>query len=219
MLKARQASPYKPKDFNYGSKTPSIRVRRDSIRSPLRVPDSQKDWRESNDYRKDYLRDNRGIGGYLYVCSQCFRPMVRKKTIKVDHIIPPSRFAVKKWVPADGDSFGPVEAILYKIGLKKKLPGRGKWVKTSPMARMLNSSFNCAAICQDCNSRKSNKLNLQIVRGYVMKAFELTASAMNFVLSLPFLAIFSILFVIQKTVSASIQMSGGGKRNKRRRRG
>lgn len=129
-------------------------------------------WRDSNDYRRDYFDQHNGICGYLYVCSQCFRPMFKKASMQVDHIVPPSRFAVSK------------------------VKG-GKHIKTSMMARFLNHSFNCVAICPHCNQSKGNKIDYRVAMGAAMKIVELSHTAMQYVLSIPFLAVATSLWILR----------------------
>lgn len=47
--------------------------------------------RESYDYRKNYIKHNKGILGSIYICSQCYRTMSRSN-MQVDHIFP-----ISKW--------------------------------------------------------------------------------------------------------------------------
>ncbi|MFF2798087.1 HNH endonuclease [Lysinibacillus xylanilyticus] len=197
MIAERNTTIYQPRDFDYGGKSrePVKRNERGSVKKH-HAPPSQGGWRDSNDYRTQYFERNHGIGGYGYICSQCWKPMFRKENIQVDHIIPPSRFATKK--------------------LKK-----GKWVKTSMMARFLNHSFNCAAICPDCNRRKSNKMDGQILHGYAMKSVEVLYGGSQFLLSLPFMAVATGMWLTRKFVVAAASYAGGHSnksksRNKRR---
>lgn len=210
MLTARQAQRYKPRDFNYGSKTATVRVGKPAKRGFLSSVVDPEDWRKSNDYRQDYLERNRGISGYLYVCSQCFKPMFGGKKIQVDHIIPPSKFATKKRAKGNRGFFD-------RLFGSKDQSGDG-WVKTSVMSRFLNHSFNCAAICGPCNQKKSNKLNLQIVRGYAMKAVEVTAAIAQFALSLPFLALATTLWLTGKLVGVGIKLAKQNNSTHKRRR-
>lgn len=210
MLAARQVQRYRPRDFNYGHKTATVRERKPERRGFLGSSADPVSWRESNDYRQDYLARNKGIGGYLYVCSQCFKPMFGKDRIQVDHIIPPSKFATKKRVKGRG-------GFLSFFGIGR---GQDTWVKTSVMSRFLNHSFNCAAICGPCNRKKSDKINLQIVRGYAMKAVEVTAAVAQFALSLPFVALSTGLWITGKMVGAGFRLAteNTASTHKRRRR-
>lgn len=195
MIAPRDTVVYNPKNYNYGQQTkPSRKNPERGVRKSHTSP-STGGWRDSNDYRSKYFEKNHGIGGYGYVCSQCWKPMFRKENIQVDHIIPPSRFA------------------------RKKQKG-GQWVKDSIMARFLNNSFNCAAICPDCNRRKSNKLNGQILHGYAMKAVEVLYGVSQLVLSVPFMAVATGMWLTRKLVVgvASFANSNGGKRKKTKRR-
>lgn len=189
MIAPRTTTVYKPKNYNYGNETaPVSRKSRDSG-DKSKTPASAKDWRDTNNYRSQYFERNHGIGGYGYICSQCWKPMFKKEKIQVDHIIPPSRFAVKK---------------------KKK----GEWVKTSMMARFLNHSFNCAAICGDCNRRKSNTMDGRIIRGYAMKSLEVLYGIGQIALSIPFMGTALVMWLTRKVVVTTVGYFGksGNKR-------
>lgn len=189
IIAQRGTTIYKPVKPKYGKQVkPS---RKDTTRgaSKKRTPSSSVDWRDSNDYRKQYFEKNHGIGGYGYVCSQCWKPMFKKEKIQVDHIIPPSRFAVEK---------------------KKK----GKHVKTSVMARFLNNSFNCAAICPDCNRRKSNKIDSRVLHGYAMKSVEVAYAVSQFLVSIPFMAVATGMWLTRKTVVSAAGLVGAGGKGK-----
>lgn len=190
MISPRETTEYKPKKFKYGHTTEPIRRRESGVAGKSRSPVSTKGWRDTNDYRKQYFERNHGIGGYGYICSQCWKPMFKKENIQVDHIIPPSRFAVNK---------------------KKK----GQWVKTSIMARFLNHSFNCAAICPDCNRKKSNKIDGRVIHGYAMKSVEVAYGLSQLLLSIPFMATAFGMWGIRKIVSKGIKTAGLRKKKRR----
>lgn len=142
-----------------------------------------KNWRDSNDYRRDYFDQHNGICGYLYVCSQCFKPMFKKSSMQVDHIVPPSRFAVSK------------------------IRG-GQHVKTSMMARFLNHSFNCVAICPHCNQSKGNKMDYRVGMGFAMKAIELSHTAFQFILSIPFVALATTMWIARGALTPVFRLLG-----------
>lgn len=197
MIQPRSTTIYEPKNHDYGATGSPVKKSSGHGAGKKPAPSTEGGWRDSNNYRSQYFQKNHGIGGYGYICSQCWKPMFKKENIQVDHIIPPSRFAVKK---------------------RKK----GKWVKTSIMARFLNNSFNCAAICGDCNRRKSNKINTQIIQGYVMKSLEVLYGTSQLLLSIPFMAVASCMWALRKIVITSASLAGGGggskssKKSKRR---
>jgi 5-methylcytosine-specific restriction endonuclease McrA len=93
-----------------------------------------KHWRD-DDYRAAYFRKSPGLLGFIWFCSQCGKPLLGKHNVQVDHIIAPSRVSKKKYN--------------WKGQLKSD---------TSILARALNTSFNLAAACGDCNRKKSNKV-------------------------------------------------------------
>lgn len=120
-----------------------------------RASPNEQNWRNSNDYRKEYFDKNRGIGGVLYICSQCFTPMLNRSKIQADHIIPPSRF---------------VNRVETRNGTKN----------TNMLSRMLNHSFNIVAICSKCNLKKSNKMGLVTLKGITAKLIEVTAHIVQY---------------------------------------
>ena len=190
MIAPRDTTVYKPKDFDYGETDKPIPKKESGRVSKSNSSASSKGWRDSNNYRAEYFERNHGIGGYGYICSQCWKPMFKKENIQVDHIIPPSRFAIKK---------------------RKK----GEWVKTSIMARFLNRSFNCAAICPDCNRRKSNKIDGKIIHGYAMKSVEVAYGVSQLLLSIPFMATAFAMWGTRKVVVSGFKAFGGGKRRRK----
>lgn len=107
-------------------------------------------WRESNDYRSEYFKKNPGLLGCIWFCSQCGVPLKGKENVQVDHIIPPSLFA------------------------KKKYKGTRLVSNTSLLSIALNSSFNTVAICHNCNLKKSNKVGMCTVKGTAAKGIEVT---------------------------------------------
>ena len=193
MIAPRDTTTYTPKKFKYGSETTRVveKTPRGRTSPPRKV--SEKNWRDSNDYRSQYFERNKGIGGFGYICSQCWKPMFWKSATHVDHIIPPSRFAKKKKV-------------------------NGEIVKTSFRARLLNNSFNCAAICQSCNSKKSNSMDLRILQGYAMKSLELTYAVGQFILAVPIMITAFGMWGIRKLVVNAFGLGGGRKRKSSKRR-
>lgn len=94
------------------------------------------EYRRSYDYRTEYFKQNPGLFGCIWFCSQCYRPLIGKKNVVVDHIRP-----------------------LNKGGI--------------------NHVSNCTAICQACNSAKSDTVDGRVIKGKVFKVFESTASKAN----------------------------------------
>lgn len=109
-----------------------------------------KDWRDSSPYRAAYFRKNPGIGGKLWFCSYCGRPLWGKGKVQVDHILPPSHYA------------------------EKKVHRDGTVSNTSRRAELLNNTFNLVASCPKCNGSKSDKMGRITVRGYFAKIVEVT---------------------------------------------
>lgn len=100
-------------------------------------------WRDSYDYRQQYIAKNPGLFGKLYFCGYCGKAIWGAENMQVDHIVPPSRFSKKKYTKG------------------------ALTVDTSYFAEGLNNSFNLVPACPECNRRKSNKLTA----GYVAKGF------------------------------------------------
>lgn len=49
---------------------------------------STQEYRASYDYRKEYFKQNPGLFGCIWFCSQCYRPLFGKKNVVIDHIRP-----------------------------------------------------------------------------------------------------------------------------------
>lgn len=200
MITPRSTTVYKPKNYNYGNQTKPVKKKEGGSVRKSHTPVSEKDWRDSNNYREQYFERNHGIGGYGYICSQCWKPMFVKSKIQVDHIIPPSRFARNKKI-------------------KAKVKGEeDKWVKTSMMSRFLNSSFNCAAICPSCNAKKSNTMDKRIIYGYIMKTLEVTYGLSQVALSIPFMAVAGVMWGTRKAIVGLLSIRGGHNSKRRTRR-
>lgn len=106
-------------------------------------------WRNSYNYREEYFKRNPGLFGFMWFCSQCGRPLFGKNQVQVDHIIPPSKFA------------------------RKRYNRNGELIKnTSFMAETMNNRFNLVATCAKCNRKKSDDIGLCTVKGGVAKVFE-----------------------------------------------
>ena len=46
------------------------------------------EYRASYNYREEYFKRNPGLFGCIWFCSQCFKPLIGKKNVVVDHIRP-----------------------------------------------------------------------------------------------------------------------------------
>lgn len=129
-------------------------------------------WRDSNDYREEYFRKNPGLFGVLYFCSQCYKPLVGRHNVQVDHIYPPSRLVFKKGPFAKG--YRVVDRVIRSFarmfGFKIKAASMG--ANTSLLAEAMNTSMQSVAICPKCNKKKSNKVGLVTVKGFVAKIME-----------------------------------------------
>lgn len=116
-------------------------------------PNQVRHWRDATDYREDYFKKNPGLFGCIWFCSQCGRPLFGRKQVQVDHIIPPSKFAHKKY------------------------DRKGNLVRnTSYVSERLNTTVNLVACCAKCNSKKSDRIDgIVTTRAVVGKVAETTA--------------------------------------------
>lgn len=48
-------------------------------------------YRASYNYRSEYFKRNPGLFNCVWFCSQCFRPLIGRKNVVIDHIIPLSQ--------------------------------------------------------------------------------------------------------------------------------
>lgn len=62
----------------------------------VRSGEQLKAYRLSYDYRREYFKRNPGIFGCLWFCSQCYRPLIGKKNVYVDHIVPLAKGGVNR---------------------------------------------------------------------------------------------------------------------------
>lgn len=57
----------------------------------VRSGEQLKAYRESYNYRSEYFKRNPGLFGCVWFCSQCYKPLIGKKNVYIDHIIPLSK--------------------------------------------------------------------------------------------------------------------------------
>lgn len=95
----------------------------------------------SSDYRKVFFEKNSPIFGSRYACAYCGRKL-RREQVQVDHIIP-------------------VEMAKRRSDIRRKIQIYG-W-------KSINDSENLCAACSVCNSLKSSKGGLWIIRGRIGK--------------------------------------------------
>ena len=48
-------------------------------------------YRESYNYRAEYFKRNPGLFGCVWFCSQCYKPLIGRDNVVIDHIIPLSQ--------------------------------------------------------------------------------------------------------------------------------
>ena len=163
----RRNAPYNPQSYNnynssysYGDDPSSYRSyhsfqpRNMTSRSRHVAPRNVMHWRDSNDYRNEYFRKNKGVCG-LYFCSLCFRAMTRNDhRLEVDHIYPPSRLSRRNSTGTRNTSF---------------------------FARRFNSTWNCTTICRDCNRKKGNNVGFVTFRGVAFKVAGVARMGVGFV--------------------------------------
>ncbi len=149
---------------------------------------------KQHNYRGTYFKYHKGVGGW-YQCVYCGK-WFPKDRITVDHLMPQNMFKKVKhasWGLAALCFLSPT-TMLYGIGL----------IATTPLLTAYeHSTLNLAAACQSCNSRKSDKINYQIIQGTILR---------HKVISIPFYAVVGVLKII--TFPVRIFMP---KKKKRRR--
>lgn len=57
----------------------------------VRSGERLKAYRQSYNYREAYFKYNPGLFGCIWFCSQCFKPLIGKKNVVIDHIVPLSK--------------------------------------------------------------------------------------------------------------------------------
>lgn len=93
----------------------------------------------STDYRRRFFKEQRGVfGTKIYICAYCGR-FLTKKNVRVDHIIPVYKAA----------NSGFYRTLLSLRRIKN-----------------VNDVRNLTASCEKCNSRKSAKGGLWVIRGW-----------------------------------------------------
>lgn len=98
-------------------------------------------WERSTDYRHTFFSNNKPYIKDLYFCAYCGR-LRSRRYITVDHIYP-------------------ISVAQKSISLQQKLKRQG--------IKSINDKNNLVAACRRCNSRKSAKMGLWIIRGKIGK--------------------------------------------------
>lgn len=57
----------------------------------VRSGERLREYRQSYNYRAEYFKRNPGLFGCVWFCSQCYKPLIGKKNVIIDHIIPLSK--------------------------------------------------------------------------------------------------------------------------------
>ena len=99
-------------------------------------------YERSTDYRRQFLKHNKGIfGGGNFFCSYCGR-LLTPKRMTVDHLIPIN---------------------------KVKRRGLARFFMKIRGIKNINDVNNLIPSCSHCNSRKSDKIGLWIIKGDIGK--------------------------------------------------
>lgn len=114
-------------------------------------------WDRSEGYRKDFFALNKGLlGGWLYFCVYCGRPLLRKQ-VEVDHHI---AINYVKHNPLLKVYFGISNIFSNLFGY---ILHGSKWKKN----KGVNVSYNLVPACRRCNRAKSDKGGIWIIRGMI----------------------------------------------------
>ncbi len=62
----------------------------------VRSGEALREYRQSYNYRAEYFKRNPGIFGCIWFCSQCYKPIIGKKNVYVDHIVPLAKGGVNR---------------------------------------------------------------------------------------------------------------------------
>lgn len=57
----------------------------------LRSGEKLQEYRRSYNYREEYFKRNPGLFGCIWFCSQCYKPLIGRKNVVIDHIVPLSK--------------------------------------------------------------------------------------------------------------------------------
>ena len=129
-------------------------------------------WDRSTSYRKDFFAANKGLlGGWLYFCAYCGKPLTRKK-VQVDHHIAINH--VRK-NPLLKLYFGLGNIVSNTLGY---IVHGSKWKKNTGV----NVSYNLVPACAHCNIKKSDKGGIWIIRGMIGGTIWKVLNAINNVL-------------------------------------
>lgn len=98
----------------------------------VRSGENLKAYRESYNYRAEYFKRNPGIFGCVWFCSQCYKPLIGKKNVYIDHIVPLSQGGLNR--------VSNCTAICRECNLRKSDKIDGRIIKGS-MFKLLESSL------------------------------------------------------------------------------
>lgn len=146
-------------------------------------------------YRATYFKHHNPITG-IYICAYCGKP-ITKQYLTVDHIIPQKLFkrittlltltsiAVTAYSIYTKNYSLMYTILPYAIGIQTIL------------TLFKHSHLNLVASCRRCNSSKSDKLDLRIVRGALVATFGFPMAILISTLVLPFVLIKAIVMIIK----------------------
>lgn len=92
-------------------------------------------------YRRDFFKRYKPVHGKYYLCAYCGKKLTRQKST-VDHIIPVAKAAQSL----------KLQKMLFRMGIAD-----------------INDPRNLVASCARCNKKKSDKMGLWIIRGFIGK--------------------------------------------------
>lgn len=120
---------------------------------------SQSKWDRDDNYRREFLKHNKGLFGCIYLCAYCGRPMLRK-TMQVDHHLAVNHvrnsLGLRLWFGLNNTVHNMVNRIVCAVTGKKFVKMQG-----------VNVAYNLLPACPKCNNRKSDKGGIWTIRGYI----------------------------------------------------
>ncbi len=119
----------------------------------------QSKWDRDDNYRKEFLKHNKGLFGCIYICAYCGRPMLRS-TMQVDHHLAINHVKhspmLKLWFGLNNIAHNAVNRIKCAVTGEKFVKMQG-----------VNVAYNLLPACPKCNNKKSDKGGMWTVRGYI----------------------------------------------------
>lgn len=132
---------------------------------------NQSKWDRSDDYRRIFLKHNKGFFGCIYFCAYCGRPMLRK-TMQVDHHL-----------AVNNVKHNPLWKLW--LGMNNTVRNIGRFIVATATGKKfeklsgVNVDYNLLPACPKCNNRKSDKGGWWTVRGFIGGTIWKTLNAFN----------------------------------------